>query len=81
MLGLDRQQVIGPDHHRAHGVGQHQGAKPAGQRVFEHGHDIRVHEGLAAGEPDLRRAQLFRFDLIQIAGDFGGGNIDEPIVN
>ena len=52
----------------------------AGERVPEHGEDVGIHEGLAAGEADFPRGQSFARDLIEEGSDLGARHVDEPVV-
>jgi len=62
-----------PQHHRAHGVGQHQGAQAQRHGVFQHSGKLGIHERLAAREPHLLEWVGCR--LLQEAAHFGGGYV------
>ena len=51
--------------HRLHRIGQHQRPESARQRILEHGEDVGIHEGFAAGEADLLRRQAGLRDLVE----------------
>ena len=77
---LQFQQGLGTLFHGAHGVGQHQGAKTSGQRVFQHGQKVRVHERLSAGEADFFGAELLALNLVQVAGHLRSRQIDQRVI-
>jgi len=66
--------------HRLHCVGQHQDAIAARQRLIEHRRKGGVHERLAPGKADQLRTQPIPLDLVEVFGDLGCGQIDEPVV-
>jgi len=66
--------------HRLHCVGQHQRTQPAQQNVLEHRRQLGVHERLATGEADQRCREAARFDLVEVFRDFGGCQINQPVI-
>src|SRR5262249_49242039 len=56
--------------HRPHRIGKHQNAESARETILDHAEEVRIHERLAAGEPDLFRAPAVALDLVEITGDF-----------
>ena len=78
MLQHERLQCLLEPPHRPHRVGQDQHIEAALQRRAHHRHHVPVHEGLAAGEADLARAERLR--LVEIGFGFGEAQIDERVV-
>src|SRR5262249_6015588 len=66
--------------HRPHRIGKRQNAESARETIPDHAEELRIHERLAAGEPDLFRAPAVALDLVEIRGDFVAREIEEPIV-
>ncbi len=62
--------ILGPLH-RLHGVGEHEHLEAACERVLDQAQHVRVHERLAAGEPDLARPEPKGGDLVVVGGGLG----------
>ena len=67
-------------HHGLHGIGEDQHLMPARERVLRHGAHIRVHEGLAPGKGDFRRAELQCLDLVEIARRLVARDVGKPVL-
>lgn len=66
--------------HRLHGVGQHHRMKAALEALLDHLDDLRVHERLAAGKPDLACTASVALDRIEIGPDFFKRDVGKAVV-
>ena len=66
--------------HRLHRIGEDNDVKPARQSLFEHGHEVWIHERLSAGEADFARWKFVALDLVVIKPRIGCGKIRQPVV-
>jgi hypothetical protein len=66
--------------HGLHGVGQDQDAEARPQRVLHHRQDVRVHEGLAAGEADFLQLRMRGDRFVDESPSFLASQVDQPVV-
>ncbi len=79
-LLAQRQQLAGMAAHRAHGVGQHQGAQTPRQHVAQHRRQGAIEKGLAAGEAHLLQRHARRRRLAQTGRHLGRQEVDQRVV-